>query len=53
MIEKFIGNNLEKIGIESFEYSYFLKEVNLKNVKEIGEAAFFRTSLNKIKNNHI
>ena len=30
-----------------------MKEINLKNVKEIGYAAFQETSLKLIKNNHI
>ena len=53
MLEKFIGDSLETIGVESFKYSSFLKEINLKNVKEIGEAAFSGTSLKIVKNNHI
>ena len=40
MLEKFVGDNLEIIGNKSFNSSHFLKEINLKNVKEIGEAAF-------------
>ena len=38
MLEKFVGNSLE---------------INLKYVKEIGEATFQETSLKIIKNNHI
>ena len=53
MLEKFVGDSLEVIGKESFEFSHFLKQINLKNVKEIGKAAFYRTSLNTIKNEHI
>ena len=41
MLEKVIGDSIEIIGIDSFYYSYFLKEINLNNVKEIGEAAFY------------
>ena len=33
MIEKFIGDKLETIGEYAFSQSYFLKEINLKNVK--------------------
>ena len=40
MLEKFVGDNLEIIGKESFKYSHFLKDVNMKNVKEIGKNAF-------------
>ena len=40
MLEKFVGCSLKTIGNRSFKYSNFLKEVNLKNVKEIGESAF-------------
>ena len=40
MIEKCVGDGLEIIGINAFRYSYFLKNINLKNVKKIGEAAF-------------
>ena len=53
MLEKLVGDNLEKIGIESFYQSYFLKEINLKNVKVIGYSAFACTLLKTIKNNHI
>ena len=52
-LEKFVGDNLEIIGKESFRYSNFLKEINLKNVKEIGEAAFQETTLKYIENNFI
>ena len=40
MLEKFVGDNLEIINQKSFQFSSFLKEINLKSVKEIGEAAF-------------
>ena len=53
MLEKFVGNSLEIIGKESFKNSYFLKEINLKNVKYIGELAFQETSLKFIKTNLI
>ena len=53
MIEKFVGNSLETIGKNAFECSYFLKEINLKNVKEIGRCAFQETALKIIKNDHI
>ena len=53
MLEKLVGDSLEIIGKESFRRSHFLKEIHLKNVKEIGEAAFQYTSLNMIKNNYI
>ena len=53
MLEKFVGDSLEVIGKECFEFSHFLKQMNLKNVKQIGKAAFYRTSLNTIKNEHI
>ena len=43
MLEKFVGNKLEIIGESAFDQSYFLKEIELKNVKEIGEAAFYET----------
>ena len=51
MLEKLVGNGLEIIGNRSFQESYFLREINLKNVREIGEAAFQDTSLKTIKNN--
>ena len=51
MLEKFIGDRLEIIGKESFMGSFFLKEINLKNVRRIGYAAFKGTSLKIIKNN--
>ena len=53
MLEKFVGNRLETISINSFYSSFFLKEINLKNVREIGESAFQSTSLKIIKNKHI
>ena len=53
MLEKFVGSRLEIIGIESFNQAYYLKEINLKNVKEIGRAAFYGTSLKTIKNKHV
>ena len=53
MLEKFVGNRLEIIGKESFKGSFFLKEINLKNVRRIGYAAFQETSLKIIKNSHI
>ena len=53
MIEKFVGDSLEIIGKKSFNISSYLKTINLKNVREIGEAAFQYTSLNMIKNNYI
>ena len=53
MLEKLVGDTLEVIGECAFKYSYFLKEINLRNVKEIGEAAFYASSLKTIKNNHI
>ena len=40
MLEKLVGNSLELIDNEAFKYSYFLKDINLKHVKEIGKAAF-------------
>ena len=40
MLEKFIGDSLKSISKEAFNQSYFLKEINLKNVKKIGTAAF-------------
>ena len=40
MLEQLVGDSLEIIGKESFKFSTFLKEINLKNVKEIGKAAF-------------
>ena len=53
MLEKFVGDSLETIGIESFQCSSFLKEINLINVKKIGKEAFCETSLKIIKNNYI
>ena len=50
---KLVGENLELIGEYAFSRSYFLKEINLKNVKKIDKAAFSGTSLKVIKNNHI
>ena len=52
MLEKFVGVNLEIIGECAFSSSHFLKEINLKNLREIGEAAFSETSLRIIKNSH-
>ena len=53
MLEKFVGNSLETIDNDAFKYSSFLKEINLKNVKAIGFAAFSCTSLKLINNNFI
>ena len=53
MLEKFVGKRLEIIGKKSFNCSFFLREINIKNLNEIGEAAFLFTSLTNIKNNHI
>ena len=53
MLEKLVGDRLETVREYAFESSYLLKEINLKNVKEIGEAAFNRTSLKIIKNHYI
>ena len=53
MLEKFVGDNLEIIGKESFFFSHYFKDINLKNVKEIGYCAFANTSLKIIKNNFI
>ena len=43
MLEKFVGDKIEIIGVKSFSQSYYLKEINLKNVTKIGKAAFFET----------
>ena len=53
MLEKLVGDKLEFIGKDAFKFSHFLKEINLKNVKEIGATAFIGTSLQFIKNNFI
>ena len=53
MLEKLVGDSLEIIGKESFKNSYFLKEINLKNVREIRDSAFKYTSLKVIKNKYI
>ena len=40
MIEKVVGDSLETIDKESFFCSHFLKEIQLKNARKIGESAF-------------
>ena len=53
MLEKVVGDNLKIIGRQSFEFSHFLTFINVKNVVEIGDSAFFETSLKAIKNKKI
>ena len=53
MLEKLVGKRLETIGENALNRSYFLKDINLKNAKQIGSSAFYRTSLKIIKNKHI
>ena len=50
-IEKLIGNKIRQIGVFSFESSYFLQQINLKNVERIGRQAFSQTNLQLIQNN--
>ena len=49
-LEKLIGNSLEVIESEAFSESK-LTQINLKNVRSIGNDAFYGTSLGFIKNN--
>ena len=43
MIEKVVGCSLEFVEDDAFSEAHFLKEINLKNVKHIGNNSFEET----------